>query len=101
MSDELNLLDYEWDEDQGVELLNQSADLEEEPMEQEVIVLEEEQPVDPGQGLACSGRDVFEEDSLTNSQLLAYVNAPTEEDPRVPARFAEVEAALQPVHINC
>ena len=67
MSDNLNLLDYECDDDQGVELLNQSADLEEEPMEQEVIMLEEEQPEDPGQGLACGGRDVFEEDALTNS----------------------------------
>ena len=101
MSDELNLLDYEYDDDQSEELLNQSASLEEEPMEQEVIVLEEEQPEDPGQGLACGGRDVFEEDTLTNSQLLAAVNAPTQEDPGVPARSAEVEAALQPIHIQC
>ena len=42
MSDKLNLLDYECDDDQGVELLDQSADLEEEPMKQEVMVLEEE-----------------------------------------------------------
>ena len=34
MSDKLNLLDYESDDDQGVELLDQSANMEEKPMEQ-------------------------------------------------------------------
>ena len=96
MSDNLDVLDYECDNDQGLGLLDQSADLEDESMEQEVIVLE-----DPGQGLACSGRDIFclKEDNLTNSQLLVAVNTPTQEDPGVPARSAEVEAALQPVDI--
>ena len=42
MFDELLLLDYECNDDQGLELLDQSANLEEEPMEQEDIVLEEE-----------------------------------------------------------
>ena len=48
-----------------MELLNQSANLEEEPMEQEVVILEEEQPVDPGHMLACSGMGIFEEDDLS------------------------------------
>ena len=64
-------------------------------------MLEEEQPVDPGHLLACIGRDIFEEDVLTDSQLVFAVNAPTQEDPGVPARSAEVEAALQPVDIPC
>ena len=42
ISDEVILLDYECDEEQGLGLLNQSADLEEEPMEQEDIMLEED-----------------------------------------------------------
>ena len=70
-------------------------------MEQEDVMLEEEQPVNPGHMLACNGRDIFEEDDCTDSQLLAAVNAPTQEDPVVPARSAEVEAALQPVNIPC
>ena len=96
-----NLLDYEWDDIQGEELLDQSADLEEEPKKQKVVMLEEVQPADPGHMLACSGRDLFKEDTLTNSQLLAAVNAPTQEDPGIPARSAEVVEALQPIHILC
>ena len=64
-------------------------------------MLEEEQPVDPGHLLACIGRDIFEEDVLTDSQLVFAVNAPTQEDPGVPARSAEVEEALQPIHNLC
>ena len=59
-----NLLDYKSDDVQGMELLHQSADLEEEPMEQEVIHLGEVQPEDLGHMLACGGRDLFEEDIL-------------------------------------
>ena len=61
-------------------------------------MLEEEQPVDQGHLLACNGRDIFEEDDLTDSQLVFDVNAPTQEDPGVPARSAELEEALQPIH---
>ena len=102
MSDD-NLLDYECDDVKGEDLLDQSADLEEEPMEQEDVMLEEEQPEDPGHMLACSGRDIFclEEDDLTDSQLVVAVKAPTQEDLGVPARFAEVEEALQPIHNLC
>ena len=47
-----------------MELLHQSADLEEEAMEQEVVHLGEVQPEDLGHMLACGGRDLFEEDIL-------------------------------------
>ena len=87
MSDEHNLLDYECD-DQGEELLDQSEDLEE-LMEQEDVVLEEEQPEDPGHMLACCGRGIFEEDDLSTSQLVVAVNTPTPVDPVGPARTAE------------
>ena len=65
-------------------------------MEQEDVLMEEEQPEDPGHMLACNGRDIFclKEDDLTNSKLVATVKAPTQEDSVVPARSAEVEAAL-------
>ena len=51
-----NLLDYECEDIQGENLLDQSANLEEEPMEQKVIVLEEvqHQPTDLGYMLANS-----------------------------------------------
>ena len=64
-------------------------------------MLEEEQQVDPGHMLACSGRDIFEQDDLSASQLVAAVNAPTPEDPVVRARTAEAEAALHLVPIPC
>ena len=59
-------------------------------MEQEYVVWKVEQPVDSGHMLACNGRDIFEEDDLTDSQLVAAVNAPTQVDPVVQARSAEV-----------
>ena len=53
--------------------------------------------------LACNGRDIFclKEDDLTDSQLVVAVNTQTQEDPVVPARSAEVEEALQPIHNLC
>ena len=51
-----NLLDYECDDVQGEDLLDQSANSKEEPMEQEVVMLKEVQPADPGHMLACSDR---------------------------------------------
>ena len=79
------LLDYKCDDIQGEDLLDQSADSEEEPMEQEVVVLKEVQPADPGHMLACSDRDIFTEVDRTNSRHVAAINAPTQEDPGVPA----------------
>ena len=79
------LIEYECDDVQGEDLLDQSADSEEEPMEQEVFMLKEVQPADPGHMLACSDRGIFTEVDLTNSRHVAAVNAPTQEDPEVPA----------------
>ena len=95
-----NLLDFEYNI-QGADLLDQSANLEGEPMEQDVVMLGEVKPEDPGHMLACGGRDLFEEDILPVSQLVAAVNAPTQEDLAVPARSPEVEAILQPLDIPC
>ena len=89
-----NLLDYECDDVQGKDPLDQSADLEEEPIDQEVIVLEEVQPADPGHKLACGDNDIFAEDDITDSQLERAINVPTQEDPGVPAQSPEVEEAL-------
>ena len=66
-------------------------------MEQEVAELEKKQSEDPSSLLMCNDKDIFADDPLTGSQLLAFVNAPTPVDPVVPARSAETEKALQPV----
>ena len=82
------LLDYEYDIP-GEDLLNRSADREEEPMEEEVVIVEEVQfqppepaePVDPGCMLACGERDIFDEDVpqlYTPSQLVAELDTPTQ-----------------------
>ena len=42
------LLEYECDDVQGEDLLDQSADSEEEPMEQDIIILKEVQPEGSG-----------------------------------------------------
>ena len=89
-----NILDYECDDIRGEDLLDQSADLEEEPMDQEVIMLEEVQPADVGHKLACSDNDIFTEDDIIDSQLERAVNIPTQEYPGVPAQSSEVEEAL-------
>ena len=85
MSDKVILIDYECDNNQGLGLLNQSADLEEEPMEQEDVMLLEVQPADPGHMLACSDKGIFTEVDLINSRHMTAVNGPTQEDPGVPA----------------
>ena len=84
------LLEFECDDVQGEDLLDQSANSEEEPMEEEVVALKEVQPADPGHMLACSDRRIFTEVGLTNSRHVAAVNAPTQEDPRVPAPGQEL-----------
>ena len=80
-----NLLDYEGDKVQGEDLLDQSADLEGESLEDDVIVLEEEQQADPGLKLACDDNDIFDEDGITDSQLQRAIEAPTQENPEGPA----------------
>ena len=59
---------FEYEDIQGEDLLNQSANSEEEPMVQEVVVLIEVQPADPGHMLACSDRGIFAEVDLIKLQ---------------------------------
>ena len=75
----------------NVSITIQTAASEEEPMDQEVTLLEEVQPADPGHKLACSDNDIFAEDDITDSQLKRVINVPTQEDPGVPAQSPEVE----------
>ena len=77
----IKIFDYEYDDIQGEDLLDQSADSEEEPMEQEVVMLIEVQPADPGHMLAYSDKGIFTEVDLINSRHVAAINAPTQEDP--------------------
>ena len=93
-----NLLDFEYNIP-GADILDQSANLGGEPMEEEVVVLEEVQVLpepavpaepeeDPGYMLACGDRDIFDEDAsslYTASQLVRDLSSPTQEDPGVPA----------------
>ena len=67
MSDNQDIL-LEYEDIQGEDLLDQSADSEEEPMEQEVFVLIEVQPADPGHMLACSDGGIFAEVDLIKLQ---------------------------------
>ena len=72
-------------------------------MEQDnnILIVEERQPEDPGSLLACGEKDLFsQEEDLSDSQLAAYVNAPSQEDPVVPACSQEVEEALQPLPVG-
>ena len=78
-----NLLDYEGDKVQGEDLLDQSADLEGESLEDDVVMLEEEQQADPGLKLACDDNDIFE-DGITDTQLERAINTPTQDDPESP-----------------
>ena len=88
----------------GVDQLLGQSDLEDKPMEQDdkVVIVEEYQSEDPGSLLACGEKDLFsQEEDLSNSQLVDYVNAPTqEENPVVPARSQEVHDTLQPLPLG-
>ena len=84
-----NLLDYEEGEVQGENLLDQSADLGRDSVEDEVIKLEEDQQEDPGLKLGCDDNDIFD-DGITDSQLERAVDAPTQEDPEGPVQSPEV-----------
>ena len=63
-------------------------------MEQEVIVLKEMHPADPGHMLTCSDRGIFTEVGLTNSRHVAAVNAPTQKDPGVSAPLSAGHPSL-------
>ena len=84
------LLDFEYNT-QGEALLDQSADCQEEPKEEEVVIVDEvefqlpepaepAEPVDLGYMLACGERDIFDEDAsqlFTPSKLVAALDTPT------------------------
>ena len=63
-------------------------------MEQEVIVLLEVQPADPGLMLECSDRGVFTDVDLINSRHVMAINVPTQEDPGVPAPLSAGHPSL-------
>ena len=88
MSEEHDNLDYECD-NQGNSILDQSKD-QEEPMEQDVAEPEEKQLEDPGRLLMCNDKDIFVDDPLIASQLIAFVNALTPVDSVVPASSVEI-----------
>ena len=90
-------LDFEYDANSPKvdQLLDQSdpqdVDIEK---DNEVFIMEECQSQDLGSMLACGEKDLFSQEELSNSQLLTFVNAPTQED--VPVALAhpqEVEGA--------
>ena len=93
MWDKYNNLDYKHD-DHGDMLLNGSDD-QKEPME---VADQKEGPTeDTLRFLMCGEREIFSQDSLMDSQLVAVVNASTPMDPVVsPARDPETEDALEP-----
>ena len=81
MSDKYETLDFE--DTHGDSLLNESADLEE-PMETEDH--REDPTEDALTDLMCGDRDIFLQDSLTDSQLERVAKASTPADPVVPPR---------------
>ena len=60
------LLEHKCDDIQDEDLLDQSANSEEEPIEQKVVMLKEVQPADLGFTLVCSDKGIFTEVDLTN-----------------------------------
>ena len=86
------LLEFECDDVLGEDLLDQSADSGEEPMEQEFVVLTEVQPINSTHWLAveASSRKLI---SL-NSRHVTAVHAPTQEDSGVPAPLSTEHPSL-------
>ena len=67
----------------------------------EVVIMEECQSQDLGSMLACGEKDLFSQEELSDSQLVTFINAPTQED--VPVALAcpqEVEDALWSVPLD-
>ena len=97
-------LDFEYDANAPkVDQLLDQSDPEDMDMEQddEVVIVEECQSQDFGSMLACGEEDLFSQEELSNFQLLAIVNAPTQED--VPVALAcpqEVKDALQSMPLD-
>ena len=86
-----NLLNQEVIEAQGEVLLDQLVHSGEDSLED--VVVEYERVLGPSSPkFGCEEADLFEDDSITNSQLLCYAEAPTqEENPEGPVQSPEVE----------
>ena len=73
-----NLLDYKEHEAQGENLPNQSVVSE---VDSEDVVMEYERIIgDPIPNTGCDEEDLFEDDGITDSQLLCATETPTQED---------------------
>ena len=91
-----NLLDWRENEAQGENLLDQFVNSRRDSSE-EVVVEYERVPGAPSPQIGCEKADLFEDDSITNSQLLHYAEAPTqEENPEGPDQSPEVEEIPPP-----
>ena len=87
-----NLLNQKVNEAQGDILLDQSVHLGEDSSDD--VIVEYERIIGPPESpkFGCEECDLFEDDSITNSQLLCYAEAPTQEEiPEVPAKSPEDE----------
>ena len=74
-----NLLDYEENEAQGEDLLDHSVNSGRDSSED--VVIEYERVLGaPSLKIGCDEEDLFEDDGITDSQLLHYTDAPTQED---------------------
>ena len=97
-------LDFEYDANAPkVDQFLDQSDPEDETMEQddEVVIVEECQSQDFGSMLGCGEKDLFSQEKLSDSQLVAFINAPTQEG--VPVALAcsqDVEEALWPVPLD-
>ena len=73
-----NLLNQEVNEAQGNDLLYQSVHSEEDSLDD--VIVEFERIIGPPESpiFSCEERDLFQDDSITDSQLLHCVEAPTQ-----------------------
>ena len=86
-----NHLDSGENEAQGEDLLDQLVDSGRDSLE-ELVVKYERVLGAPSPKIGCEEADLFEDDSITDSQLLRYAQAPTQEEkPEGPAPAPEVE----------
>ena len=95
-----NLLNQEVIEAQGEVLLDQLVHSGEDSSE-DVIVEYERIPGASSPKFCCEERDLFEDDIITNLQLLHYAEAPTqEENPEGPVQSLEVEEIPLPAPMD-
>ena len=74
-----NLLDYEENEAQGEDLLDQSVDSGRDSSE-DVVVEYERVLGAPSPKIGCDEEDLFEDDGITDSQLLCATETPTQDN---------------------